>query len=264
VKPESKKDLYKKVTSFLKNDLHLEDADSMMTKIDTVGDKDKKDRHVIVAFQSRDDLSTVFSLGPKLKGNKDLSMSLQIPMELQARRSSLYKQKNDIQEREPNAEVKVKNDTLTKNRAVIRDLVHEADSCKPHPTRLTTIADEAIKLRPVVVQGDLIGPYQGSYFQGHYVPLQKKTQLQDALVAIRNYKSTASATHNIYVLKIGRFHKIEDDGEHYAAKQLLPLFKRNQNGLLLVSRFYGGHHLGKKRFDYIKAAAQNALDLSSH
>ena len=55
----------------------------------------------------------------------------------------------------------------------------------------------------------------------------------------------------------------EDDGEWGAGRMLLKLLRENNvtNSLVCVTRWYGGKHLGRTRFDLIKEAACQVLSI---
>ena len=56
-------------------------------------------------------------------------------------------------------------------------------------------------------------------------------------------------------------HDNDDDGEHGAGTKLAHLLQiRNEDGVLLVvSRWFGGIHLGPKRFAHISNVARDLL-----
>ena len=107
--------------------------------------------------------------------------------------------------------------------------------------------------------------YKNSTFQGHHIPVDNQDDIVPALHALYADPRIARATHNIYAYRLSSggntMEHFEDDGEWGAGRVLLKLLKENNitNRLVCVSRWYGGIHLGKARFDHIEAAATDAL-----
>lgn len=80
-------------------------------------------------------------------------------------------------------------------------------------------------------------------------------------------KKAAKATHNMTAWRIRSqqtdavFQDCDDDGETAAGERLLHLLQLIDvwNVMVVVTRWYGGVHLGPDRFRFIKQAAQDAL-----
>ena len=79
--------------------------------------------------------------------------------------------------------------------------------------------------------------------------------------------TSASAEHNIYAYRVetpsGSIREYsEDDGEHNAGYKLLKLLRDKDltNVMVVCTRWFGGKHLGKDRFDHIETVAADALD----
>ena len=76
----------------------------------------------------------------------------------------------------------------------------------------------------------------------------------------------AGAKHNTYAYRIkspdGYVEHYEDNGEYGAGSMLLDLLKDENvdNKLVCVTRWYGGTHLGRARFDHIINTAKASLD----
>lgn len=94
-------------------------------------------------------------------------------------------------------------------------------------------------------------------------PAQAKEYLQH-LVATD--KKVAKATHNITAWRIrglgdSKFQDCDDDGESAAGGRLLHLMQLMDvwNVMVVVSRWYGGVHLGPDRFRLINSTARDAL-----
>ena len=116
-----------------------------------------------------------------------------------------------------------------------------------------------------------------SIFQGHVVKIWKKEHIQQAknLIYASNHKIPI-ATHNIVAYrmnleitnpKTGVTNTIlerdcDDDGEKAAGGRLLHLLDmlKVENVYVMVTRWYGGIHLGPDRFKDINNCAREALE----
>uniref|UniRef100_A0A1B6H196 RWD domain-containing protein n=1 Tax=Cuerna arida TaxID=1464854 RepID=A0A1B6H196_9HEMI len=107
-----------------------------------------------------------------------------------------------------------------------------------------------------------------SKFQGHAAVVTSVDQVKDMLSTLLENKKFAQATHNIYayrVLKDGlpgcMAQDCDDDGENAAGSRLLHLLQTMgaMNVMVVVSRWYGGVHLGPDRFRHINNAARQVL-----
>ena len=255
-KPETKERLYQTVRKFFKEQLGLEYADRVL--IDTVhrtpyNSTRDDDRAIVIAFVCRDDLYHVLSRGRQLQ-NTPYRMNTQAPPELRERRRELFDVKKHIKEQDRDAIVTIKKGLVIQDGAVVYDQDKERAR---NPPRYESITKTARKL--VTTHSNMSKSYAGSHFMGHFVPLDDAKLLHPALVVVRGYEGVASASHTIWVLKVGKTIRTDDDGEYGAARKLIPLLDNKRDGLLAVSRWFGGSHLGPARFDYIKKAAEEAL-----
>ena len=108
-------------------------------------------------------------------------------------------------------------------------------------------------------------------FQGHALRLLPHENAADAkalvaqLVSDRNLR-LFKCTHNIYAFKQSEsLRGFSDDGEKSAGGRLLSILDAGGpdlfGTLLVVSRWYGGRHLGSQRFRAIASSGQQALAL---
>ncbi|MFH4976120.1 hypothetical protein AB6A40_002829 [Gnathostoma spinigerum] len=121
---------------------------------------------------------------------------------------------------------------------------------------------------PEIVSGDILRDRK-STFQAHLAPLETKQQVNIVLNKLKENGKIARATHNMYawVLEeqkngnVIRFHDCEDDGEHGAGAKLLHLLElmKAKNVIVIVTRWYGGIHLGPDRFRHICNIARKIL-----
>jgi hypothetical protein len=110
-----------------------------------------------------------------------------------------------------------------------------------------------------------------SVFQAHVCAVDSDEMVKRAVnQLIESSSRIQRATHNMYAYRFvektkdGKAlvkHDNDDDGEDAAGSRLAQLLEmRKENGVLvLVSRWYGGIHLGPKRFAHISNVARDLL-----
>ncbi|KAG8191475.1 hypothetical protein JTE90_020724 [Oedothorax gibbosus] len=118
---------------------------------------------------------------------------------------------------------------------------------------------------PLIQHGETIMDRK-SVFQAHVAKVVSVKQVKQVLQNLKENKKIAIATHNIYAYRISRENQsfiqdCEDDGETKAGSVLLHLLQvlDVSNVLVMVSRWYGGIHLGADRFKHINNAARSVL-----
>lgn len=105
-----------------------------------------------------------------------------------------------------------------------------------------------------------------SIFQGHATGVCSRQEVLSALQQLKLNTKIERATHNIYAFRIHDgnvwLQDCDDDGESQAGSRLLHLLQviEAKNVLVVVSRWYGGIHLGAARFKHINNAARQVLD----
>lgn len=108
-----------------------------------------------------------------------------------------------------------------------------------------------------------------SVFQGHIASISHTKQVELVLKSLYQSKKIASATHNIYAYRICKddhsevfYQGCEDDGETQAGSRMLHLMQivDARNVIVVVTRWYGGIHLGPDRFKHINNCARQLLD----
>eukprot|EP00127_Corallochytrium_limacisporum_P006060 Clim_evm9s218 gene=Clim_evmTU9s218 len=112
-----------------------------------------------------------------------------------------------------------------------------------------------------------------STFQGHAATVYDTDEAMSFLhTLIGGNKKIQAAYHNMWAYRCVRPDKPEslltdcdDDGEDKAGGRLSHLLDvlNVQNGMVVVSRWYGGIHLGPDRFKHINNCARNALEAGS-
>lgn len=105
-----------------------------------------------------------------------------------------------------------------------------------------------------------------SVFQAHVANVTSMCQVQTVRNAILHNKKVANATHNILAYRFRNnlgvlIQDCDDDGETAAGSRLLHLLNilNVDNTLVIVSRWYGGIHLGPDRFKHINNVARRTL-----
>jgi hypothetical protein len=98
-----------------------------------------------------------------------------------------------------------------------------------------------------------------SVFQAHLARPTHPEEISLLLRALKNDKKIAAASHNIWAYRVGgQYADNDDDGETAAGKRLALLLDHTgaTNVLVVVSRWYGGIHLGPDRFRHINNVAR--------
>lgn len=140
--------------------------------------------------------------------------------------------------------------------------------------KTTTFSDPSPPIQPAPFTGKLFRTEpiieRKSEFIGYAAALTSPDQVPSILSHILSDKRVARATHpiiNAWVCKSasnGVVHRdCDDDGETAAGGRLAHLLSilELENVIVVVTRWYGGVHLGADRFKLINRAAREALDL---
>jgi len=110
-----------------------------------------------------------------------------------------------------------------------------------------------------------------SVFQAHVCPISSEDMVRRGLEKlVQGSNKIQRASHNMYAYRFTEIlpdgkeilkHDNDDDGEDAAGSRLAQLLEmRKEDGLLIVvSRWYGGIHLGPKRFAHIVNVARELL-----
>ncbi|XP_045125053.1 protein IMPACT-B-like isoform X2 [Portunus trituberculatus] len=120
---------------------------------------------------------------------------------------------------------------------------------------------------PEIFSGEIISDRK-SVFQPHLAAVHCQAQVGQVLRKLYENKKIANATHNMYAYRFladGSSHvtqDCEDDGEDHAGGRMLHLLQILDvvNVMVVVTRWYGGIHLGPDRFKHINNAARQILD----
>lgn len=121
---------------------------------------------------------------------------------------------------------------------------------------------------PAIIHGQKLVDRK-SVFQGHLAQVFHPVQVNMVLSSLFQDRKIEMATHNIYafrILKDGEkgascIQNCVDDGEVHAGSRLLHLLQivDAKNVMVVVTRWYGGIHLGPDRFKHINNCARILL-----
>jgi putative IMPACT (imprinted ancient) family translation regulator len=104
---------------------------------------------------------------------------------------------------------------------------------------------------------------RGSRYAVSGGPVQGRTGIDAFLTELKRTKKFAKATHNTWacVLSDGGAVK-NDDGESGAAAVILKMLERAElrDHVVVVTRWYGGVHLGGDRFAHVVTSVRAYLD----
>ncbi|XP_059163559.1 protein IMPACT-like [Physella acuta] len=106
-----------------------------------------------------------------------------------------------------------------------------------------------------------------STFQGHLAKVTSKAQVSLVINRLLQNRKIANATHNMFAYRIADgsglvYQGCDDDGETQAGSRMLHLLQivKAENVFVMVSRWYGGIHLGPDRFKHINNCCRQVLE----
>ena len=245
----------KKVLDFMKNVLRISDADA--TSIDCaccIGTKTTvKPRGIVVKFASSKDKDKIFRHVKHLK-DTNYVVQEQFPPEINERQKRLWSVFKNAKENEKTDK------TMRVNWSLDKLIVNGKTHLAKDDTRIIHPEDDYntafVKHAPRITENK-------STFRGHAAKLTQGLTVDAVLAGLLSDKIIAAADHNIYAYRCGSKEGQCDDGEHRAGAKLLKLLQEQEatNTIVIMSRWYGGLHLGPKRFELINKCADDALKL---
>jgi len=128
------------------------------------------------------------------------------------------------------------------------------------------IADRAeTPHKPGMLTLDNIVSDRGSKYAVSGAPCASETEAKALLKTLRKQKKFAKATHNTWGLLLGSGPVKNDDGESGAGNVILRMLERDgvRDHLVIVTRWYGGKHLGGDRFRHVQTAVRAYLDAAN-
>lgn len=127
------------------------------------------------------------------------------------------------------------------------------------PAAMRGVIDGIVTCDPVVDRK--------STFQAHAARVTSEEEACAVVAALLSDRKVARATHNMVALRVVTsdgvaLHDNDDDGEHGAGAKLAHLLEMLdvREGVVVVTRWYGGTHLGPDRFKHIANTARVALE----
>lgn len=103
---------------------------------------------------------------------------------------------------------------------------------------------------------------RGSKYAVSGAPCASSEEARQLVEHLKSTKKFARATHNSWGLWCSEGPVKNDDGESGAGKIILQVLEHEglRDHLVIVTRWYGGKHLGGDRFRHVKAAVRTYLD----
>lgn len=103
---------------------------------------------------------------------------------------------------------------------------------------------------------------RGSKYAVAGAPCTSEGEAKALLKALKRDKKFAKATHNTWAVLLDGTPLKNDDGEAGAGNVILRMLEREnvQNHLVIVTRWFGGKHLGGDRFRHVQTAVRTYLD----
>jgi putative IMPACT (imprinted ancient) family translation regulator len=104
---------------------------------------------------------------------------------------------------------------------------------------------------------------RGSKYAVSGMPVQSRADIDAALKSLLRTKSYAKATHNTWGAVLSQSGALKaDDGESGAGMVILRMLEREdlRDHLIVVTRWYGGKHLGGDRFRHVQTCVRMYLE----
>ena len=103
---------------------------------------------------------------------------------------------------------------------------------------------------------------RGSKYSVSGCRVADRAQIDAALQDLKRDKKYAKATHNSWGVLLDGVPLKSDDGESGAGMVILRMLERAERSgeLIIVTRWYGGKHLGGDRFRHVQEATRLYLD----
>ena len=211
-------------------------------------------RNIVVKLTSSKIKNKIFKNVTNLKGTKHLIVQEQLPQEIIERKKRLWSKYKAAKERaKTDRTVRV---SWSLDKLIINGVVHTyKDDVQIVSPEENYNAQEVTHTQQVVEQK--------SKFIGHAAKLSRNTPVSSVLATLASDANTSTADHTIYAYRYGNVEGCSDDGEHGAGLRLLKVLQSKQanNTFVAVTRWFGGQHLGPRRFELIETSAKDALDL---
>ena len=114
-----------------------------------------------------------------------------------------------------------------------------------------------------MIQIDHVLTDRGSRYAVTMAPAATRKAAEAVVAKLKRKKKYAKATHNTWgVIQPGGEMVKNDDGEAGAGMVILRMLEREgiEGRVVIVTRWYGGTHLGGDRFRHVQTCVRAALD----
>lgn len=104
---------------------------------------------------------------------------------------------------------------------------------------------------------------RGSKYAVSGAPVQDRAGVDVVLKTLKRDKSYAKATHNTWGVQLSQSGPLKgDDGESGAGMVILRMLEREglSDHVIIVTRWYGGKHLGGDRFRHVQTCVSAYLE----
>lgn len=103
---------------------------------------------------------------------------------------------------------------------------------------------------------------RGSKYAVSGGPCRSEDDAKAFLKELKRNKKFARATHNTWAAIMGGVPVRNDDGESGAGAVILRMLEREglEDHIIVVTRWYGGKHLGGDRFRHVQTCVRHYLD----
>ena len=103
---------------------------------------------------------------------------------------------------------------------------------------------------------------RGSKYAVSGAPAHSASEAKDVLKQLKRNKKFAKATHNSWALICDEGSIKNDDGESGAGNVILQLLEHEglRNHVVIVTRWFGGKHLGGDRFRHVQEATRTYIN----
>lgn len=104
---------------------------------------------------------------------------------------------------------------------------------------------------------------RGSKYAVSGCPVTHRDDIDAALAVLKRDKAYAKATHNTWAVVLSASGALKaDDGEKGAGMVILRMLEREglSDHVVVVTRWYGGKHLGGDRFRHVQTCVRAYLD----
>ena len=104
---------------------------------------------------------------------------------------------------------------------------------------------------------------KGSKYAVSGCPVTDRAGVDAALKLLKREKAYAKATHNTWAVQLSATGALKgDDGESGAGMIIVRMLEREglNDHLIVVTRWYGGKHLGGDRFRHVQTCVRAYLD----